>query len=318
MKRKALGKGLRSLIPEAPPKTPKTKKAPAEAATATATAAPAAAEEAPASAPGLREIDLDLIRPNRRQPRQDFDDEALQNLAASIKRDGILQPVVVRPVAEGRFELIAGERRWRAAQLAELMRIPVVIKEVPDDRLLEVALVENIQREELNPIEEALGYQTLMQDFGLTQQEIAKRVGKQRSTVANSLRLLALPRTVQRRVRQGELSMGHARALLGVPRPGQQAELADQVVKQGLSVRQVEKLVARMSETDGSSTEKIETPAGRDPNVVAAEEELQRSLGTKVKVVLNAKGAGRIELHAYSQEEMQRIFDALMKVRVSS
>ncbi len=315
MKRKALGKGLRSLIPEAPPKTPKAQKKPTAVA-----AQPAPKQDSSAGEPagGLREVDLDLIRPNRRQPRQDFDDEALQNLAASIKKDGVLQPVVVRPIEDGRFELIAGERRWRAAQQAELLRIPVVVKEVPDDRLLEVALVENIQREELNPIEEAQGYQTLMQDFGLTQQEIARRVGKQRSTVANSLRLLALPRTVQRRVRQGELSMGHARALLGAPRPGQQAELADKVVKQGLSVRQVERMVARMAESDGSSTEKVATAAGKDPNVVAAEEELQRSLGTKVKIVQNAKGAGRIELHCFSQEEMQRVYDALMKTRVGA
>lgn len=212
MKHKALGKGLRSLIPEAP--------------RAAEAISPAPAGER------LQMLDLDLIRPNPRQPRQDFDEEALASLATSLKDDGVLQPIVVRPAGGGRFEIVAGERRWRAAQRAGLLKVPALVKEVPEDRRLELALIENLQREELNPIEEAQAYRSLLDEFGWTQAELAAKVGRQRTTVANSLRLLTLPRAVQDRVRAGAISMGHARALAGLEDAKLQVEIAGRVERE--------------------------------------------------------------------------------------
>jgi len=218
--------------------------------------------------------------------------------------------VIVRPSEGGTYELIAGERRWRAAQIAGLLRIPAVIREVTDDKLLELALIENLQREELNPIEEATAYQSLINDLGLSQQQAAERVGKQRATVANALRLLNLPVEVQALVQSGQLTAGHAKSLAGVTDTRAQIELAKRIVAEGLSVRAVEQLVRR-SEPTGKKA--APTAEQRDPNVVAAEETLQSAMGTKVRIAQGRTGAGRLELHFYSAEELDRIYDLVLK-----
>ncbi len=295
--RKALGKGLRSLIPEAPARAPK--------------ATGADATERPGGGEQIQLIDVDRIRANRRQPRQRFDEESLEALASSLKSEGVLQPVLVRPLPDGRFELVAGERRWRAAQRAGVMKLPAVIREVPDERLLEIALIENLQRENLNPIEEAQAYQILLDSLGLKQQQIADRVGKQRSTIANTLRLLSLSGPVQERVKKGEISMGQGRALASLSDPREQERIADKTVHAGLSVRQVEQLVAAVIR--GGAERKERSAPRRDPNIVAAEETLQRAIGTRVRIFEGSKG-GRIELHFYSPEEMQRIYQLVLEV----
>ena len=292
MKRKALGKGLRSLIPEAP-----TRRAPEQPGPSARTAGS-----------GLVDLDIDQIVPNLRQPRQGFDEQALEDLAQSLKRDGVLQPVIVRKSNDG-FELIAGERRWRAAQRAGLLKIPAIVREVADDRVLELALVENLQREELNPLEEAHAYQTLLDELGLTQLEIANRVGKQRATVANALRILNLPPEVQQMVRDGQLTARHAKALAALANTQAQIDLATRIVGDGLSVRQVEALVARGGAP--RTTRSVRREVTRDPNVVAAEETLQKAVGTKVKIQQGRKG-GRIELYFYSDEEMERVYQLIL------
>jgi ParB family chromosome partitioning protein len=220
----------------------------------------------------------------------------------------VLQPVIVR-AAEGGFELIAGERRWRAAQMAGLLKIPAVVRDADDEQLLELALVENLQRADLDPIEESKAYQTLIDELGLTQQEVAERVGKPRATVANSLRLLNLPVEVQARIQDGELSAGHAKALAALTETKTQIELARRIVEQGLTVRAVEALVRRpVSRARASKTAAAET---RDPNVVAAEQQLQKTLGTKVRIVQKASGSGRVEIEFYSDEELERLYEML-------
>ena len=298
MKKRALGKGLDSLIPKAPRQPPKITLSDAEP--ATATAAPDA---------GLHQIDLDLIRPNARQPRQDFDEAALEALAGSLKSQGVIQPVIVRPVGDGRYELVAGERRWRAAQQAGLMKIPALIRSETPDRALELALIENVQREDLNPIEEAEAYRTLIQEMGLTQAEVAERVGKQRSTISNMIRLLGLPRAVQKLVRTGDLSMGHARAVAGLESHALQTRLAEQAVQRGASVRQLETWVSQQVRSKPAEP-KAAPP--RDPNIAAAEDGLQRAVGTKVRIIQGKEG-GRIELHFHNTEEMNRVYDLLIQ-----
>jgi ParB family chromosome partitioning protein len=290
MKRKALGKGLNSLIPSAPPK--KVEPEPA----------------ARSSDSRLVEIDLDRIRANPEQPRKEFDKEALASLADSMKDSGVLQPIAVRRIGEDRYEIVAGERRWRAAQWAGLLRIPAWILDVPEDRRLELALIENLQREDLSPIDEALAYRALMDSAGYTQQQVADRVGKPRATVANALRLLSLPKAVQEWVRARQIPMGHARALAALTRPGDQKTLAARIVRQGLSARQVEREVARMLAEDGPQQASRRGPV-RDPNVVAAEDKLQALLGTRVRIVQSKRGSGRLELHFGSDEELQRIYE---------
>ena len=210
---------------------------------------------------------------------------------------------------DGRFELISGERRWRAAQLAGLLRIPALVRPVDPKRRLEFALVENLQRENLNPVEVAESYQRLLDDTGLTQQEVSERIGKPRTTVTNSLRLLSLPKAVRSKLIDGTVSTGHAKALLGLERPGRQAELADQVVKQRLSVRQLEALV--LKEKNQSDLKVIRKPV-QDPNIAHAEQEMQKALGTKVRIVPSKKG-GRIELHCFSSEELDKMYELVMK-----
>jgi ParB family chromosome partitioning protein len=292
MKRKALGKGLRSLIPEAPTRRATEQRGPS----------------AHTAGSGLVDLDIDRIVPNLRQPRQGFDEQALEDLAQSLKRDGVLQPVIVRKSNDG-FELIAGERRWRAAQRAGLLKIPAIVRDVADDRVLELALVENLQREELNPLEEAHAYQTLLDELGLTQLEIANRVGKQRATVANALRILNLPPEAQQMVRDGQLTAGHAKALAALANTQAQIDLAKRIVSDGLSVRQVEALVARGGAP--RTARSVRREVTRDPNVVAAEESLQKAVGTKVRIQQGRKG-GRIELHFYSDEEMERVYQLIL------
>jgi len=215
---------------------------------------------------------------------------------------------------DGRFGLIAGERRWRAAQRAGLLKIPVVVKDVPDERLLEFALIENLQRQELNPVEEARAYRTLVDEFGLTQQQIAERVGRERSTVSNTMRLVSLPEPVQRLIRSGELSMGHARALLALDLATDQTALAERAVRDGMSVRAVEAEADRLRRAKSLSGEPTRSRARKDPNVAAAEEALQKTIGTKVRIFQNRSGAGRLEVHFYSTEEMERVYQMLLRV----
>ena len=285
MKRNALGKGLGSLIPSAPP----------------------AAAPAP-SPPAELKIEVSKIRPNRKQPRQSFDDAAIDDLARSLRSTGVLQPVIVRPAENGQFELVAGERRWRAAQRAGIHRIPAVIRDVPDERLLELALIENVQREELNAIEEAEAYRILADDLGLTQQEIAERVGKQRTSIANAIRLLNLPPKVQQMVRGKQISMGHARALLALEDAKIILELAERIASEGLSVREVEARAKRpaVSGRPGRPAKAV------DPNVAAAEQTLQRALATKVRIIGSAT-SGRIEIQYRGDEDLDRLYRILLE-----
>jgi ParB family chromosome partitioning protein len=290
MKRRALGKGLSSLIPSSVTRTP-------------------GAASSPAARPAEFRLEISKIRPNPRQPRQAFDEASLDELARSLRLQGVLQPVVVRPLQDGRFELIAGERRWRAAQRAGIHQIPALVRDVPDERLLELALIENLQREELNAIEEAEAYRVLIDDLQLTQNEVAERVGRQRTTVANALRLLGLPSSVKDMVRAGSISMGHARALLALEDPKEIEALANRVAAEGLSVREVESRAKRPAD----SKRRAGRPAKPvDPNVQAAESTLQRVLGTKIRIGGNGK-VGRIEIHYHSADELDRIYRAIVE-----
>jgi ParB family chromosome partitioning protein len=256
----------------------------------------------------VREIDVASITANPRQPRQSLSKEQLEELAASIKASGLIQPVLVRPHGRG-FQVVVGERRWRAAQRAGLARIPAVVREIPDDSLLEVALVENIQREELNPIEEARAYKALARERGLTHDEVAERVGKDRTTVSNTVRLLKLPLSVQKRVEKGIISMGHARALLGLLDPAAQEKISQSIENKGLSVRQAEELVRRFKEPARPKKE----PTARDPNVIAAEENLCRALGTKVRIVQGRSGRGMVVIEFYTAEELDRLYESIVR-----
>ena len=261
----------------------------------------------------LREIDTDRIIPNSHQPRKNFDEDALNELANSIREHGIVQPIVVRPLDDGFFELIAGERRWRASQRAGLARLPAVVREAGDDSALELALIENLQREDLNPMEEAQAYERLITDFGLTQEEVARRVGKNRATIANMLRLLRLPPEVQQWLRENRLTTGHAKALLSLSDLDAILDSAKKIIQGSYSVRQAETLVARYA----NSPLKDDPAGGRgavDPNVKAAIHALEQALGTKV-TVQESGGKGKIELHFYSFEEMNRLYEGLLRVK---
>jgi len=254
-----------------------------------------------------REAEIGQLRPSRFQPRRDFSEGALADLAQSIREQGIVQPIVVVGRSEG-FEIVAGERRWRAAKLAGLERVPIVVREHTSDReLLELALVENLQREDLNALEAAEAYARLREEFQLTQDQIADRVGKERATVANSLRLLKLSAIVKDRVRSGELSAGHARALLALASVDDQERLAEEIIRRALSVRQTEKRAATMAAGD-----KVVRDKRRDPFTRDAEEKLSRRLQTKVRIVRKRRG-GRIELSYGSEEELIGLFENLMK-----
>lgn len=250
------------------------------------------------------------VEPNPDQPRQDFDEEELQALADSITVHGIIQPLTVREMPNGYYQIIAGERRWRAARMANLSDVPAVIIEADDKKAMELALIENLQRQDLNPLEEALGYQTLMNEYGLTQEEAAGRVGKSRPAVANALRLLGLCPEVQERVRKGELSAGHARAILQLKSEKKQQEAAQKIVALGLSVRQAELLCKNMSKELVPQKKEVFAV----DYVAECEKSLSKHLGRGVKIV-NGKRKGRFELEFYGQEDLQNLLDALMKIQ---
>ena len=250
------------------------------------------------------------VEPNRNQPRQDFDEEELEALAESISVHGIIQPLTVRELESGYYQIIAGERRWRAARMANLTEVPAVIIEADDKKAMELALIENLQRQDLNPVEEALGYRTLMEDYGLTQEEAAGRVGKSRPAVANALRLLNLCPEVLEKVREGALSAGHARAVLSLKTEKKQKEAAQKIIALGLSVRQAELLCKNMSKEPKSP------PVAQllIDYIGECEKQLSKHLGRGVKIV-NGKRKGRFELEFYDQEDLQNLLDALMRLK---
>ncbi len=286
-KRKALGRGLSALLPPRP-----------------AAPAPAPTAETPSQSTPTR-LPVDSIEPNPLQPRTVFSQDRLEELAQSIRSNGVIQPLIVRRVAD-HFELVAGERRWRASKIAGLTEVPVVVQDLAEDRLLEVALIENIQREDLNPIEAAQAFDRLVREMGLSHDEIGRRTGKDRSSIANMIRLLKLPVEVQRLVAENRLPMGQARALLSLPDAASQIQLAEKSCAQGLSTRQVEALVRQATEPRRSSGDAVEQK--QDPNVRAAAEEMQRILGTRVRIVEQNENRGKIEIEYYSQDDLNRIY----------
>ena len=259
----------------------------------------------------LREIDIDRILPNAHQPRKSFDEDGLNELANSIREHGVIQPIVVQALPDNFYQLIAGERRWRSAQRAGLLRMPAIVRETSEHAQLEIALIENLQRQDLNPIEEAQAYERLIVEFGLTQEEVARRVSKNRATVANMLRLLRLPPEVQQWMTENKISTGHAKALLSLSDLGAILDSAKKIIQGNYSVRQAEMLVGRLQ---GSARQRAEAPDAMDPNVEAAVRALEQALGTKV-TVQETGGKGKIELHFFSFEEMQRLYEGLMRVK---
>jgi len=265
--------------------------------------------EEPVSRSPYQMLPIHKVEPNPNQPRQDFDPEELQSLADSIANHGVVQPLTVREVGNGYYQIIAGERRWRAARIAELREIPAVIIEADDRKVMELALIENLQRQDLNPVEEALGYQTLMQDYGLTQEDAAKQVGKSRPAVANALRLLNLSEKVLEMVRKGTLSAGHARAVLSLKSEKMQEQAAQKIAALGLSVRQAELLCKNMCKEPAP----VKEPTLAVDYVAECEKSLSKHLGRGVKIV-NGKRKGRFELEFYGQDDLQVLLDALMKL----
>lgn len=287
MARQPLGRGLSALIGE-----------------------PVAA--APAVETGS-EIDIDLIDPNPEQPRNRFDARDLEDLANSIRANGIVQPIVVRSHA-GRFQIIAGERRWRASQQAGLRRVPVVVKQIPDDKLLEIALVENIQRRELNPIEEANAYRKLIENIGLTQEQVAERVGKERTLITTTMRLLRLPGEIQHHIIEGKLSLSHGRALLMSEDPRIQREVAQLAIEKELSVRDTERAIRRTNSASDKAAAAKKSIILKDANMRAAETRLMRHLSTNVKINPSSSGkGGKIEIEYYGPDDLTRVFDLLIK-----
>jgi ParB family chromosome partitioning protein len=280
--RKALGRGLNALLPGKPSRSSE------------------ALEEA------VQNIPIDLIDRNPAQPRTTFRPEAIEELAQSIRTDGVIQPILIRRNGP-RYALIVGERRWRAAQLAGIPTIPAIVRDLPKERILEVTLVENIQREDLNPIEVALALQRMIDELGLSHDTLATRTGKDRTTITNLLRLLRLPADVQELVAERRISMGHARAILGLDGTDDQRALAEKAAAQGLSVRQVERLVRNRTKPESSEPDRE-----LDPNVAAAIEEMERVLGTKVRLTPKAADRGRLEIEYYSAEDLDRIYQVIV------
>jgi ParB family chromosome partitioning protein len=282
MNRKALGRGLGALL----------------------------ASDRTIELPEPGELEIDSIVPGPMQPRTQFDDESLGHLAESIKSHGIVQPVLVRRVGD-HYELVAGERRWRAAKLAGLKTIPAVIKEIADKDLLEVALIENVQREDLNPIEEAQAYSKLIETVGLTQEALAERVGRDRSYITNYLRLLKLPEDIQQLVRQKRISTGHARTLLALQHVDLQRLVARQIIANDLSVRATEDIVRKKTER-GAAPRRVPTSATVDPNVRSAESKLRRALGTQVRILEDGTGAGKVEISYFNHQDLDRLYTLIM------
>ena len=265
--------------------------------------------EEPIEKSAYRQLPIYKVEPNPDQPRQDFDEEELAALAESIRIHGVIQPLTVRETPSGYYQIIAGERRWRAARQAGLKEVPAVIIEADDRKAMELALIENLQRQDLNPVEEALGYQTLMQDYGLTQEDTAKQVGKSRPAIANALRLLNLCTDVLEMVRKGTLSAGHARAILQLKSEKQQLEAAKKIINLNLSVRQAEALCKNMLKEPKPQKEEV----FRVDYVAECEKQLSKHLGRGVKIV-NGKKKGKFELEFYGQDDLQKLLDALMKL----
>jgi len=285
--RKALGKGLGALLPTRPPLAPPS---------------PAVHEDRGLTVP------VDAIDPNPLQPRRLFQSERLMELAQSIRTHGIVQPLVVRRVGD-RFQIVAGERRWRAAKLAEIQQVPIVVREIPDDRLLEISLIENIQREDLNPMETAHAFHRLTEELHLSPEQIGESTGKDRSTIVNFLRLLQLPEDLQQLVAERRLSAGHARCLLPLPTVALQREVAEKAVAQGWSVRQTERTTQKMmADRQPKHVDEVQV----DPNVKAAIQEMQRVLGTRVRIMEKPRKGGKIEIEYYSQEDLDRIYDVIV------
>ncbi len=294
-KKRGLGRGLDALLGA----NNGTTSAPGEA-PSFGDLAPVSDEDHPER--NLRELPVDLIQRGKYQPRRDMDPESLQELADSIRAQGVMQPIVVRPISDSRYEIIAGERRWRATQLAGLDTIPALIRDVPDEAAVAMSLIENIQREDLNPIEEAMALQRLQQEFELTQQEVATAVGKSRSTVTNLLRLMTLQEDVRKLLEHGDLEMGHARALLGLDATDQ-SQAARNVVSRGLSVRQTEALVRRLQAGDAAPVAAVAV----DPNIRRLQDDLSQRLGTRVAITDNGRGKGTLVLTYNSLDELDGI-----------
>ena len=293
MPRQSLGRGLSALLGDEKP-----------------AAKESTIRDAAALPTRVNELDIDLIEPNPEQPRVNFADNELEELAASIRANGIVQPIVVRPKGENRYQIVAGERRWRAAQKAGLRKVPVSVREVSDEKLLEIALIENIQRQQLNPIEEANAFRKLIDSIGLTQEEVAERVGKERTLITTTMRLLKLPEAVQKHLIAGKLSLSHGRALLMSDDAAMQRYVADDIVAQGLSVREAERRIKSAKRTPKEKAE----PQARvaDPNVKVAETRMMRHLSTNVKILPAKKGTGgKIEIEYYGIDDLNRIYEML-------
>jgi ParB family transcriptional regulator, chromosome partitioning protein len=293
-KNRALGKGLSSLLPRSHP-TP---------------IAPPAVPPAPAPVLPVTELSVDAIQTNPNQPRKEFRQAQLLELAVSITRDGVIQPLVVRKVGD-KYELVAGERRLRAARLAGLSKVPVVVQEVSDERLLEIALVENIQREDLNPIELAVAFERMATELSLNHEEIGARTGKDRATITNSIRLLQLPSELQEMVAKRELSSGHARAILKLHNDADRKVLAQRILTEGWTVRRAESYVPPAAEAKVAKAAAASGSEHSDPNVKAAVQDMERALGTRVRIFEKSQGKGKIEIEYYSSEDLDRIYSLI-------
>ncbi len=299
VKRNGLGKGLDSLIPNKTEKTVKTEKKPEQK------------NEESQNSSGEILVKINQVEPNREQPRKEFDEDSLMELADSIKQFGILQPLLVQK-RKDYYEIIAGERRWRAAKIAGIKEVPIIIRDYTDQEIVEISLIENIQRENLNPIEEAMAYKRLLEEFHLKQDEVAERVSKSRTAVTNSMRLLKLSPRVQQMIVDDMISTGHARALLAIDDEEQQYQLANRIFDEKLSVRETEKLVKALKNPKKEVKKQKQEHTFVYDNI---EEQMKNIIGTKVSVNPKANGKGKIEIEYYSEEELERIYDLIMTIR---
>jgi ParB family transcriptional regulator, chromosome partitioning protein len=305
--RKALGKGISTLL------SPRGASAPTLGQAAGQAAAVAPRSEWPEHFEKFQNIPLDQLRPNEEQPRETFDAEKLDELAQSIQANGLIQPITVRREANGMYTIIAGERRWRAARLAGLKEIPALVRTVEQNGVLELALIENLQREDLNPVETAAAFQRLVSEHGLSHEEIAERTGKDRSTITNFLRLLKLSPLVLNELTRGTISMGHARALLNIANPDAQMDACRRIVANQLSVRETERLVKSLTNPKTKGQVEANKEKTVDPNIRAALDEMAAALGTRVRLVARAGSGGRLEIEYYSQDDLDRIYSRIVK-----
>jgi ParB family chromosome partitioning protein len=298
--RKALGKGLHSLLPS---------RGPQSAVAAPALVVPPQPDRVPEG--GVLHLSIDQIAPNPDQPRRDFDAEALMELTRSIELDGIIQPIIVRKTAANQYQIIAGERRWRAAKAAALKEVPVIVRTADDQQVLELALIENIQREDLNPIELAMAFQRMASDLGMSHDQIGHKTGKERTTITNSVRLLQLPQEIQNMVAHKHLSAGHARALLKLEDTETQKNVATRCVAEGWSVRQIEQFT-RPKDTENKPKDQTKPNQPSDPNVKFAVQEMERVLGTRVRILERPGGGGRIEIEYYNPDDLNRVYERII------